>query len=208
MTDVHFWFDFSCPYAYLGSTRIEAVASENGGRVRWRPFLLGGVFVALGVPPDLTHAIAPAKQRHNACDLARWADVFGVPFRFPDRHPRRTVTALRALLAAPEDRWSPAIHGLYRAYWVEGRAVETPEVVREVLDEAGADGAACIDAAGTPALKAELRRRTDEALALGVFGAPTMFVDGEMFWGQDRLDWVGRALRSRRDGAVEPTWPP
>lgn len=193
MREVQIWYDVVCPYAYLGSTRIERVARDAGAAVSWEPFLLGGVFRALGVPDDLAGSMPEPKRRHNARDLARWADWFGVPLEVPAAHPRRTVLAMRAILAAGEGR-AAATHALYRAYWVEGADVSKPSVVREALDGAGLDGAACVERASAPSIKDELRRRTDRAVELGVFGAPTFFVNGEPFWGQDRLDFVARAL--------------
>lgn len=194
MAEVEIWYDVVCPYAYLGSTQIERVASEAGAVVRWEPFLLGGVFAALGVPANLAGSLPEAKQRHNARDLLRWAEWFGVPLAPPAAHPRRTVLAMRAILAAGEGR-VPATHALYRAYWVDGADVSDAHVVRAVLDRAGLDGASCVERASDPSIKDELRRRTDRAIELGVFGAPTFFVRAEMFWGQDRLDFVSRALR-------------
>jgi 2-hydroxychromene-2-carboxylate isomerase len=194
MREVEIWYDIVCPYAYLGSTQIERVAAEAGAVVRWHPFLLGGLFQSIGVPTNLAASISPAKQRHNARDLARWADYFGVPLHFPAAHPRRTVLALRALLAAGEAHRVDATHALYRAYWVRGLDVADPSVVRAVLDEAGVDGARCVEVADAPEIKRELRERTDEAVSRGLFGAPTFFVGDQMFWGQDRLDFVARAL--------------
>lgn len=201
MREIEIWYDVVCPYAYLGSTQIERVAREAGAVVRWEPFLLGGVFVALGVPANLAASLPEAKQRHNARDLERWADWFGVPLAWPDGHPRRTVLALRAILAAGAER-AAATHALYRAYWVEGADVSDAAVVREALDRAGLDGASCVERASDPEIKDELRRQTDRALERGVFGAPTFFVGGEMFWGQDRLDFVARAA-ARRQGDVD-----
>jgi 2-hydroxychromene-2-carboxylate isomerase len=193
MREVELWYDIVCPFAYLASTQIERVAREAGARVRWEPFLLGGVFVALSVPADLNASMPEAKRKHNLRDMARWADRFGVPLRMPAEHPRRTVLALRAILAAGEGRVE-ATHALYRAYWVEGLDVSDPSVVRAALDAAGVDGQACVERTSDPAIKDELRRRTDEAVSRGIFGAPTFFVGDEMFWGQDRLDFVAAAL--------------
>ncbi len=196
MREVEIWYDVVCPYAYLGSTQIERVAREAGAEVRWEPFLLGGVFQALGVPANLAGSLPEAKRRHNARDLERWASWFGVPLVTPPAHPRRTVLAMRAILAAGDDRVA-ATHALYRAYWVESLDVSEPEVVRDALDRAGLDGAACVERAGDPSIKDALRAQTDRALGRGVFGAPSFFVDGELFWGQDRLDFVARALAAR-----------
>jgi 2-hydroxychromene-2-carboxylate isomerase len=195
---VDFFYDFSCPYAYLAHTQIEAVCARAGAELVWRPMLLGGVFQAVGTVQVPFAAMSTSKARHNAFDMMRWADHFGVPLTIPPTHPNRTVLALRATLAAGAEipRASKAI---FAAYWVEGRDVAQADVVREALDGAGLDGAALVASAEDPAIKAALRVRTDEAVAHGVFGAPAFVVTapgvtGDLFWGQDRLDFVEKAL--------------
>jgi 2-hydroxychromene-2-carboxylate isomerase len=193
---VELYYDYSCPYAYLASTQIEALCARTGAELVWRPMLLGGVFRALGSPD--TPVLAPAKARLNFLDMHRWADWWGVPFAMPPHHPNRTVLGLRATLAAAPDGVARATHALFRAYWAQGRDVSLPEVVRETLDEAGLDGASLVRRADEQAIKDDLRARTDEAVARGVFGAPTMFVtvDGktDAVWGQDRLHFVEKML--------------
>jgi 2-hydroxychromene-2-carboxylate isomerase len=193
---VEFHYDFSCPYAYLASTRIEAVAARTGAELSWRPFLLGGVFQAIGAPqvPNL----GPARARLNHLDMHRWADHFGVPLMMPPGHPNRTVLALRATLAAEEADRPRASHALFRAYWALGQDLSRPEVVRATLDDNGLDGAALVRRAEEQAVKDDLRARTDEAVARGIFGAPsfTVTTDGksDLYWGQDRLAFVEEAL--------------
>lgn len=178
---VGLWFDYSCPYAYLASTQAEALAVRTGATLVWKPMLLGGVFAARATPQNLAGTLSPSKARHMRADLARWADLFGVPLISPPEHPRRTVSALRATLAHSCD---PAIiHAFYRAYWVEGRAIEDPSVVRDI--------------AGSVDLEAhrdDLRARTATAVSLGIFGAPTFQVGDKLWWGQDRMNFVERAL--------------
>jgi 2-hydroxychromene-2-carboxylate isomerase len=193
MREVEFWYDVVCPYAYLASTQIERVAKDAGARVVYSPFLLGGVFRALGVPDDVNAAMPEAKRRHNARDMRRWAEWLDVPLSVPPEHPRSTVLALRSILACGEAHFASASHALFRAYWVHGLDVNDPEIVREVLDANDLHGPA-VDRANDPEIKSELRTRTERAVERGVFGAPTFFVDGELFWGQDRLDFVARAL--------------
>jgi 2-hydroxychromene-2-carboxylate isomerase len=191
---VEYWYDISCPYAYLGSTQIEALAARSGAAVRWEPFLLGGLFRALGVPADLSHSIPLAKQRMNELDLHRWAAHLDVPLRTPADHPRSPVLALRALLAAGAEARPRVTHALYRAYWVDGRDLREEAVLQDVLDGAGVDGAACVEGASEPAIKEALWARTREAERRGVFGAPAIFVGDALFWGQDRLHFVEAAL--------------
>jgi 2-hydroxychromene-2-carboxylate isomerase len=195
---VDFFYDFSCPYAYLAHTQIEAVCKRAGAELVWRPMLLGGVFQAVGTVQVPFAVMSTSKARHNAFDMMRWADHFSVPLTMPPMHPNRTVLALRATLAA-EEAIPRASKALFAAYWVLGRDVAQPAVVREALDRAGLDGAALVARAEDPVIKAALRTRTEEAVAHGVFGAPAFVVtapgvSGDLFWGQDRLDFVEKAL--------------
>lgn len=193
MQALEFWFDFSCPYAYVASTRVEALARRVSARLEVRPMLLGGVFKARGTPQNLSETLAPAKARHNLADMQRQARAAGVPLVVPAGHPLRTVEALRAVLAAGEP-FMPLAHRFYRAYWAEGRDIGRREVVAAVVGEAGLDVEEVLARAGSEEVKAELRRRTDEAVARGIFGVPTMFVGEDLYWGADRLDMVEAAL--------------
>ena len=197
MRTLDFWFDYSCPYAYLASTQVEALASRTGARLVYQPMLLGGVFAANGTPQKLFATLSAAKAAHNARDLDRWAELWGVPLTMPAAHPLRTVEALRATVASGID--PRVVHAFYRAYWVDGRGPSEEATLREVLGAAGHDPARILDAITRPEAKDDLRRRTDEAIALGIFGAPAFVVDGErMYWGQDRMHFVERDL-VRRD---------
>lgn len=187
------WFDFSCPYAYLASTQVEGLMARTGATVDPRPMLLGGVFRAHAIPPNLSAAISAPKARANAADLARWARIFGVELSFPSGHPFRTVDALRALLVIGLPSWR-LIHHLYRAYWVDGIDLGDRAALARLLSEAGHDGARVIAEIDRESVKDDLRRRTEEAISRGVFGAPAFFVGDELFWGQDRLADVERAL--------------
>jgi 2-hydroxychromene-2-carboxylate isomerase len=188
-----FWFDYSCPYAYLGSTQVEALARRTGASLTFCPMLLGGVFRAVGAPQNMMDVLSPPKALHNLNDMHRWADVFGVPLTVPSGHPFRTVEALRATLVT---RCDPAvIHGFYRAYWVEGQKPSEPSTLRAVLSSAGHDADAVMARLQDAEIKEDLRRRTEEAVMLGIFGAPTFVVNRTaLYWGQDRIDFVARAL--------------
>ena len=192
---VEVFYDIVCPYAYLGTSQIEALAQRTGASVVWKPFLLGGVFRAIGAADDPNRAMPAAKANHNQRDMVRWAEHFGVPLVAHRAHPRRTVLALRSLLAAGEPAFAGATRALYAAYWGRGEDIEDPAVIARALEGAGLDGEGCVARASDEAIKAELRERTDEAVARGVFGAPTFVVGGELFWGQDRLHFVEAALR-------------
>jgi 2-hydroxychromene-2-carboxylate isomerase len=183
------WFDYTCPYAYLASLAAPALAARMGVSLRYRPLLLGGIFRAVNVPQNLFRARGAVRSAYEAADLARWAHRFGVPLTIPAGHPMRSVEALRATLVTGVD---PAVvRGFYRAYWVEGRSISEPDVMAAVLREAGHDGDAVLARIGLPDIKEELKQRTDEALAHGVFGVPAWLVDGEhLYWGQDRLAFV------------------
>jgi 2-hydroxychromene-2-carboxylate isomerase len=186
---LEFHYDFSCPYAYLASTQVRALAERAGAKLVYAPFLLGGVFKAIG---NHVGQRAPARVRTDALDLSRWAEHWGVTLEFPPGHPNRTTTALRAALAG--DDLPRATHALFEAYWVEKQDLSNLASLTGVLDRAGFDGARLVARAQDDDLKAELRRRTDAALERGIFGAPTFFADGAMYWGQDRLDFVAQAL--------------
>jgi 2-hydroxychromene-2-carboxylate isomerase len=184
-----FWFDYSCPYAYLGSTQVEALAKRMGAQLTLQPMLLGGVFKVNGTPQNLMGALTPAKAKHNFADMMRWARRFDVPLTIPTAHPMRTVEALRATLATGVD--PKVMHGFYRAYWVEGRPPSDPGTMRAVLTAAGHDADRVLAKIDDPAIKDDLRMRTDRAIALGIFGAPSYLVDGrELYWGQDRMHLV------------------
>ena len=156
--------------------------------------LLGGVFRAVSTPQNLSEVLAPPKAKHNVEDMFRWAALFGVPLTMPAGHPLRTVEALRAtLLARRDDAIDPrVVHGFYRAYWVRGLLPSAPETIRDVLASAGHEAEHLL--VHLDDAKEDLRRRTDEAIALGIFGAPAFVVGDQMFWGQDRMHFVERAL--------------
>jgi 2-hydroxychromene-2-carboxylate isomerase len=196
-----FWFDYSCPYAYLASTQVEALATRARAKLVYKPMLLGGVFRAVETPQNLMNELSPAKARHNALDMQRWASHFGVTLVMPPGHPMRTVEALRATIVTGVD--PRVVAEFYRAYWIESRPPSAPDTMRDVLARAGHDADRVL--ASLDSAREELRRRTDEAIALGIFGAPSFIVDGELYWGQDRMQFVERALAKMPDGAAAPS---
>ncbi len=192
---IDFWFDFSCPYAYLASTQRHKLAREAESIVTPQPFLLGGVFRALGQAQNLSVTLSAPKARHNRLDVIRWAAWFDVPLHTPLRHPNRPVEALRALLATPREHWDAVIDAFYSLYWVEGADISDVNVLRQRLTDLGLEADAILALAQTDAIKDDLRARTAHALAQGVFGAPAFVVNGQLFWGQDRLPFVVRAAQ-------------
>ena len=192
------WFDFSCPYAYLASRRAPHLARAGGVELAWKPMLLGGVFRGTGAGDGPMATLSAAKAAHNHHDMHRWAEIFGAPFQLPRAHPMRTVRALRVLLALPHSRWGAAIEALYAAYWQRSEDITQDAVIAGALRGAGVsedDITAAL--AGADDRKDELRRRTDEAISLGIFGAPAWVVRRDrpiLLWGQDRMEWVSAVL--------------
>ena len=183
------FFDYSCPYAYLASHAAPEVALRMGVRIIYRPFLLGGVFQARGTPQNLMAQLSSAKAAHNLRDMQRWASRRGVPLVVPPEHPRKTVQALRATLVCDAD--PKVIAGFFHAYWVLGQDPSALSTIAEVVTAAGYDAKEVLARIETAEIKDALRVATDRAIARGVFGAPTFFVDGtHLYWGQDRLAFV------------------
>jgi 2-hydroxychromene-2-carboxylate isomerase len=191
MATLEFFYDFVSPYSYLASTRVEEVARRTGATLRFRPFLLGGVFKATGNHAPLETV---AKGRHMWVDLERWARRLRVPLRRPQTFPIASLLALRSALAAEKaGALVPFTHAVFHAYWAEGRDIASPDVLAAIGRGAGLDGAAFVAAA--PEHKAALAANTDDAVARGAYGAPAFFVGDEMYIGNDRLDFVEDALR-------------
>jgi len=183
---IEFFFDISSPYSYLAATQIDGVGARLGVPVTWRPFLLGGVFKAVGNQPPAT---LPARGRYMLADLHRWAAAYEVPFSFPSTFPMNTLLAMRALTALEPAQRPDATLALYRAYWGDDRDLTRPEVLADIIGEMP------VARAVTPEVKGALRATTEEAVARGAFGAPTIFVGDKMFFGNDRLHFVVAAVR-------------
>jgi len=188
---LEFQFDVVCPYAYLASTQVEALARRCGVALRWQPVLLGGLLRATGAPDDPNQTMSAAKRRIMALDRARTAALLGVPLAEPPEHPRRTVDAMRLVLAVPDGPARAALaHELFAAYWVRGDDVADRRVLGELAVRHGLPA----DAYARPELREGLRAATDAAAAQGAFGVPSFVVGGRLWWGQDRMGLVERAL--------------
>jgi 2-hydroxychromene-2-carboxylate isomerase len=187
-----FYWDFSSPFAYLGSTQAEALAARTGATLRSRPMLLGAVFKAIGQVDVPIMSWSDAKRSYYFQDMMRWAEHWGVPFRFPSKFPMNSVKALRCWLALEESRRAAFMAATFRAYWAEGRDISDDATLRELVGT-GADEV--LARTQTQEIKDALFAATKRAIDAGVFGAPTWIVDEkELFWGQDRIVLVERAL--------------
>lgn len=193
---MEFFFDFSSPYAYFASHSVDALAEKHGRVCRWRPMLLNPAFQASGNVRLIDQPLKGAYAKH---DWERLARLMQVPYRFPDPFPVGTVAAARAFwwLDATDPLQAKALgRALFAAYFAQARDISQREVVADVAAAQGVDRAAVLAAIDAPEWKAKLRAETDGAVARGVFGAPFIVVDGEAFWGVDRLwmvdEWLAR----------------
>lgn len=187
---IEFYFDFSSPYGYLASTRIEALAARHGIAVRWRPILLGAIFKISGVVPI---ALVPLKSTYFYRDIARFARLLDVPLEMPAVFPFGTVTACRAFYLVERDDPAAAVRlakAIFQAAFAGGRDICPVEHIGEIAASAGFDGDAIMAGIQQVEVKNILKAAVDEAVERGVFGSPYIIVDGEPFWGADRLDQV------------------
>lgn len=182
---IEFFWDPASSYSYLAATQIEALAQRTGATLVWKPFLLGKAFEATG---NRIPASVPAKAAYMFKDLALWARYYGVPFKMPSVFPVHSVAACRMACAAGQiGKAGVFSRAVLDAYWVRDQDISKPDNVKAAAVAAGLDGEALTAAAQTDEVKALLKANTDEAIARGVFGAPTFFIDQHMFWGNDRL---------------------
>jgi 2-hydroxychromene-2-carboxylate isomerase len=200
MARLEFFFDYGSPYSYLADARVADVAQRTGAELIHRPMLLGGVFKATGNRSPFVEPVE-SKRAYFGQELRRWVDHLGVSFVHNPHFPINTLLLMRCAHAALQAGCFDAFHrAVYPAFWAEGRDLGDPAVIEGVLARAGLDGPALLGAAGEAPAKDALRACTDLAVARGVFGAPTFFVGDEMFFGNDRLDFVERALVGAQAG--------
>jgi 2-hydroxychromene-2-carboxylate isomerase len=188
MATLEFWFDFGSNYSYLSAMRIEALAREKKVQVIWKPFLLGVVFRALGWETS-PFVLQKIKGDYTWRDMARQCDKDGLPWRQPATFPRAALLPMRVALIGADQGWiAPFARSMMTMNFAEDRDIDNVEAVSEVLAELGLDAPAIVALALTPDNKLRLRRQTQQAQALNLFGAPSFISDGELFWGNDRLD--------------------
>jgi 2-hydroxychromene-2-carboxylate isomerase len=195
---VDFYFDVGSPAAYLAWMQLPRLCADAKARLDYKPMLLGGVFQATGNQSPMA---IPSKGRYVMMDLERFARHTGIAFSHNPFFPINTLTLMRGatgLQVREPARMVPYLDAVYRAIWVEGKDMNDPAVVAGVLQSAGFDPMAVMALAADPEVKDRLKAVTQEAVARGVFGAPTFFVDGQMYWGQDRLDFVKQSLEATR----------
>lgn len=187
--ELEFWFDFASTYSYVAAMRVEAVASQAGARVLWRPFLLGPIFTEqLGIK-DSPFNVHPVRGRYMWRDLERLCAKFSLPWRKPSVFPRGSVLPARVALVGAELPWGPDfVRSVFHANFAEDRDISSPALIQELLAKVGADPRAVLALAEAPENKPRLREQTALASRLGIFGAPNFIVRGELFFGQDRLE--------------------
>jgi len=192
---VEFYFDVGSPTAYLAHKRLKQLKLEYGCSIIYHPVLLGGLFKASGNSSPVT---VPAKGRYMMMeDLPRFAKRYNVPLNTNPHFPINTLNLMRgAVSALNEAYFDTYIDTIFNAIWVESRNMGDVDTVIGVLSDAGLDSKAILEATQNPEVKQQLISNTEQAVERGLFGAPTMFVDGEMFFGQDRLQFVEAALKN------------
>lgn len=189
---VEFLFDFGSPTSYLAYKQLPKIASRHGARIAWAPILLGAVFKATG---NASPAMVPAKARYMNVDLARFAKRYGVVLNFNTHFPVNTLPLMRGAVAYQSTpQFDLYVNAMFDAMWAHPRNLNDEGEIAHVLHDIGIDPGDFRDRIDRPDVKEKLKANTEGAIARGVFGAPTFFVNGEMFFGQDRLDFVEEKL--------------
>jgi 2-hydroxychromene-2-carboxylate isomerase len=191
---VEFYFDVGSPTAYLAHKRLQQLQAQYGCTILYRPILLGGLFKATGNSPPIS---VPAKGRYMmAEDLPRYAALYDVPLNHNSHFPINTLNLMRGAVAAINtDYFASYIDAVFDAIWVDGKNMGDVDVVTEVLGSAELNVSVILASTQDPDVKAALIQNTEAAVQKGLFGAPTMFVEGEMFFGQDRLQFVESVIQ-------------
>lgn len=189
---VDLYYDYISPVSYMALERLGKICEKTGATINYKPIFLGGILKSSG---NTSPIMVPAKWAWMQKDLARYAEYYNIPYKMNPHFIFNTINAMRgAMWALSENRIEEYNQAMYTAAWAEGKDLSSAEVLTEVLNDAGFDAERVMDAMAQPENKQALIAASDEAVARGVFGAPTMFVDDEIYFGQDRLEWVERAL--------------
>ncbi len=195
---IDYYLSLNSPYAYLGSQRLEAMARAHGAKVRVKPVSFATIFPKTGGLPLPKRA--PARQAYRMVELNRWRKACDMPLNLQPKHfPAPELDAACAVIAAGETGGKPLelAHAILRAVWAEERDIADRATLEALAMETGHDGPRLMARAADPETRARYEQLTEEALAAGVFGAPTYVLAGELFWGQDRLDFLDRALAEK-----------
>ncbi len=198
VSSMNFYFDYSSPYGYVASERIEEIATRHGRQVHWCPMLLGAIFKVTGAAPLTEYPVKGAYALH---DFNRSAREYKLDYVQPETFPIATVAAARATLWAKErtdpdsaEKTAALVHALYRGFYVDTRPINEARTVVAIAGEVGFDTSQVEQAIGDTTIKTRLRQDIEAAIELGVFGSPTIEIDGELFWGSDRLEQIDRWL--------------
>lgn len=202
MTMIDFYFDCSSPWTYLAFTGIHDIAARNGAEINWKPVLVGGIFNAVNQSVYEQRANpVPVKARYYQKDLADWADYYGIVIGMPPVFPVNAVKCMRgALVALDEGCLVGYARAVFEAYWGELKDISQDDILAPICDRVGLDASAFLARITDDDIKARLRANTDEVIERGGFGSPTIFVGDAMFFGNDRLPLVERALSKERVG--------
>ncbi|PZP96619.1 MAG: 2-hydroxychromene-2-carboxylate isomerase [Variovorax paradoxus] len=201
MPDIEFFFDISSPWTYLAFTNVQPMAAELGATIHWKPFMVGGVFNAVNPTVyESRRTPVPAKQAYLGKSLADWARWTGVQIHFPPKvFPVNSVKLMRGCLVLDAQGRLPAFAKAgFEAYWRDDLDISQDSVVREVCARAGVDADALLAAIGAQEIKDQLRANTEELIARGGFGTPTIFLGDDMYFGNDHLPLVRAALERAR----------
>lgn len=197
---IDFWFEFASSYSYLSAMRIENVTKESGVKFNWKPFLLGPIFKSQGWDTSPFN-IYPTKGRYMWHDIERLSNKYGIPFKRPSVFPRNSVLAARIGCIAQSEGWCPEFsRAVFRANFSEDLDISKPEIVENILNSLGKVGKKLIETSQSPENKGLLRTQTEEAMSLGIFGAPFFVVGDELFWGNDRLEDAIEFYKAKFDG--------
>jgi 2-hydroxychromene-2-carboxylate isomerase len=196
---IDFWFEFASTYSYPAAMRIGPLAKKAGVTVRFRPFLLGPIFLAQGWDTSPFN-LYEAKGRHMWRDLERLCADLRLPFRRPDQFPQQSVLAARVALIGLPKKWGKDFcTAVYRAEFGDGRRIDDAAVIGDILSNLKVNATSVLEAAQSNETRVRLRTQTEEAQRLGIFGAPTFITkDGELFWGNDRLERALRWAKNRK----------
>ena len=194
MPKIEFFFDYGSPYSYLANAVIAGIAEQHGAELSYRPMLLGGVFKATGNQSPMMETVT-AKRSYGGAALSRTAALHGLSIVTNPNFPINTLGLMRLAVAAQRDGVFDAFHGnAYTGFWQQGLDLGDVQVQAELIRDAGLDPEKLLARAAEDDVKAELRANTDEAVARGAFGAPTFFIEDQMFFGVDHLPYLIRNL--------------